>query len=250
MVEASSRAVNHRLCAGRRPGGGRLRGWREVAAGAVAIVVWFPLTADACPMREKPPEQRPELPDFWCKRFTDGATPWESRHLPAALRRFAEAREAPAAILVPGCGSAWEVGWLGDRGWSVTALDFSPTAVAAARQTLGEDWPGCLVCGDFFDGDLLQGPFDLIYERAFLCALPRKLWPAWAARVAALLPPGGALVGFFYFASEPKGPPFGLGPAQLAELLTPAFTLEDDRAVEDSIPLFAGRERWQVWRRR
>ena len=200
-------------------------------------------------MREKPPEQRPELPDFWCKRFSEGVTPWESGHIPAVLRRFAAGQGAAVEVLIPGCGSAVEAGWLAARGWSVTALDFSPTAVATARQALGDDWPGRLVCADFFDRTVMSGPFDLIYERAFLCALPRGLWPAWAGRVAELLPPGGALAGCFFFSPDPKGPPFGLAPGQLAGLLAPAFKLEDEQTVEDSIPLFAGRERWQVWRR-
>lgn len=26
----------------------------------------------------KPPEQRPEHPDFWCKRFGEGVTPWDA----------------------------------------------------------------------------------------------------------------------------------------------------------------------------
>ena len=173
-------------------------------------------------MREKPPEQRPELPDFWCKRFSEGVTPWESSHIPAALRRFAAGQGAAAEVLIPGCGSAVEAGWLAARGWSVTALDFSPTAVASARQALGEDWPGRLLCADFFDRAAVSGPCDLIYERAFLCALPRKLWSAWAARVAELLPPGGVLAGWFVFSSVPKGPPIGLAPDQLAGLLTPA----------------------------
>jgi thiopurine S-methyltransferase len=26
----------------------------------------------------KSPEQRPEHPDFWCKRFGEGVTPWDA----------------------------------------------------------------------------------------------------------------------------------------------------------------------------
>jgi thiopurine S-methyltransferase len=88
----------------------------------------------------------------------------------------------------------------------------------------------------------------LIYERAFLCALPRKLWTNWGQRVAELLPPGGLLAGFFFLCDQPKGPPFGILPAQLDVLLTPNFTRIADAAVDDSIPVFSGRERWQVWR--
>jgi hypothetical protein len=198
-------------------------------------------------MNDKPPEQRPELPDFWDKRFREGVTPWEAGRTPGALRRFAEERPAPLNTLIPGCGSAWEAAYLAGLGWPVTALDFSEAAVAAASEVLG-DWPGRLVCADFFEFEP-EAPIDLIYERAFLCALPRKLWPAWGERMARLLPAGGRLAGFFFFRDDPKGPPFGISPEQLDTLLAPNFERIEDCPVDDSIPVFAGMERWQVWRR-
>ena len=37
----------------------------------------------------KPPQQRPELPDFWEHRFRNGVTPWDAGRAPQALQRFA-----------------------------------------------------------------------------------------------------------------------------------------------------------------
>jgi hypothetical protein len=102
---------------------------------------------------------------------------------------------------------------------------------------------------DFF-GPQQGEPFDLVYERAFLCALPPAMRAGWAARMASLVRPGGRLVGFFYFDDGARGPPFGIAPAALDDLLLPAFTCVDDRAPPDSIPVFAGKERWQAWVRR
>lgn len=196
----------------------------------------------------KPPEQRPEHPDFWCKRFGEGTTPWDAGGVPAALAEFLGSQEAPLNTLIPGCGSAWEAAHLAELGWPVTALDFSPVAVATAREILGNADVE-LLCADFFN--FVPGqPYALIYERAFLCALPRKLWAEWARRVAELLPPGGRLAGFFFICDQPKGPPFGILAEQLDELLAANFECIEDQAVSDSIPVFAGKERWQVWRRR
>ena len=44
----------------------------------------------------------------------------------------------PRNVLIPGCGSAYEALWLAQAGWPVKAIDFSPSAVAAAREQLGE----------------------------------------------------------------------------------------------------------------
>ncbi|MCE1183151.1 MAG: TPMT family class I SAM-dependent methyltransferase [Rhodocyclales bacterium] len=196
----------------------------------------------------KPPEQRPEHPDFWCKRFGEGVTPWDAGKVPNALADFVARQPAPLNTLIPGCGSGWEAACLAEHRWPVTALDFSPTAVARAREVLA-DFAVDLVCDDFFKWQPAQ-PLQLIYERAFLCALPRKLWDDWAKRVAELLPPGGLLAGFFFVCEQPKGPPFGILPEQLDALLAPNFVQIEDREVDDSIPVFAGRERWQIWQRR
>lgn len=196
----------------------------------------------------KPNEQRPEHPDFWCKRFGEGTTPWDAGKVPAAFADFIARQAAPCNTLIPGCGSAWEAGHLAEHAWPVTALDFSPVAVDAAREILGNA-PVDLVCDDFFSF-IPRRPYQLIYERAFLCALPRKLWADWGKRVAELLPSGGLLAGYFFLCEQPKGPPFGILPDQLDELLATNFERIEDAAVNDSIAVFLGKERWQVWRRR
>ncbi|WP_298399660.1 methyltransferase domain-containing protein [uncultured Azonexus sp.] len=198
--------------------------------------------------QDKPAAQRPEHPDFWCKRFEEGITPWDAGRVPADFDAFVSVRPTPMNTLIPGCGSGWEATRLAAAGWPVTALDFSPTAVARAREVLAGHAVE-LVCADFFNYTPATPP-TLIYERAFLCALPRKLWPDWAGKVAALLPSGGLLAGYFFVCEQLKGPPFGIQPEQLDALLLPAFERIEDRPVADSIPVFAGRERWQVWRRR
>lgn len=198
----------------------------------------------------KPDHQRPELPDFWDKRFAAGATPWDHGSAPAELEALLPppASAMPPRILVPGCGHAREAAWLDQRGWAVTALDFAPAAIAAAREVLGE-WGGELRCADFFDFPV-EAPYDVVYERAFLCALPRKLWPGYGPRAAELVRPGGYLAGFFFFSDEPKGPPFGIGVAEQEALLFPWFERIADAPAQAPIPVFAGGEHWQVWRRR
>ena len=158
------------------------------------------------------------------------------------------AGKAPLKVLVPGCGTGYEIRAFAERGHDVLGIDFSAAALEAAQVFLGP-LMARVKQADFF---ALDGQFDLAYERAFLCALPRSLCPRWAQSMAALVRPGGALAGFFYFDDNERGPPFGISPAALHALLDPAFALEADQAVppEQSIAVFAGKERWQVWRRK
>ena len=152
-------------------------------------------------------------------------------------------------MLIPGCGSGYEARVFAEHGHEVLAIDFSDAALQAARQELGS-FSGSLKKADFFG--LEEGPFDLVYERAFLCALPRSLWPAWGRRMAELVRPGGELAGFFYIDDNERGPPFGISREALDRLLSPAFLLDEEHpiAAAQSLPVFRGKEIWQVWKRR
>jgi SAM-dependent methyltransferase len=185
---------------------------------------------------------------FWDARYREAFTPWDAGGVPAALRGFLAGEHAPLRVLIPGCGAAYEARAFAERGHRVRAIDFSTLALERARAVLGE-WSQLAQYADFFADDL-GAPFDLVYERAFLCSLPRLHWRRWAARVAALTHSGGRLAGFFFQRDEERGPPFGLKAGELEQLLGAAFERSEDAPVEDSIAVFAGGERWQVWRRR
>jgi SAM-dependent methyltransferase len=186
--------------------------------------------------------------DFWDTRFRGGVTPWDAAGVPRPLEKWLENKK-PCRVLIPGCGTGYEVRAFVERGHDVLAIDFSDAALEAARRELGK-LADRVRKADFFSFD--TPPFDLVYERAFMCALPRRLWPQWAGRVAELLRPGGELVGFFYFDDNEKGPPFGVAPHALQDLLQTKFILQEEKAVPagESLPVFQGKERWQVWRRR
>ena len=190
----------------------------------------------------------PNSPEFWDERFERGFMPWDQAGVPSAFESFA-ARHAGAAVLIPGCGSAYEAVWLAGQGCPVRAIDFSPAAVAAAQEQLGAEHADLVEQADFFTYELPFTPA-WIYERAFLCALPLARRADYARRMADLLPGGALLAGFFFFGATPKGPPFGIERAGLDALLKPYFELIEDEAVHDSIAVFAGRERWLTWRRR
>ena len=190
----------------------------------------------------------PLQPGFWDERFARGFTPWDRGAVPAELRRFVAGCERPLTVLIPGCGSGYDLAWLMEQGWMATAIDFSPEAVARAKRVAGR-WDERVLEADFFAWEPAR-PLDMVYECAFLCAMPPAMWPRIAARWAELLRPGALLAGFFYFGDKPKGPPFGIARERLEALLADGFECIENRPVEDSIPVFAGKERWMAWRRR
>lgn len=185
-------------------------------------------------------------PEFWDTRYRGGVTPWDAAGVPGRLEEFLESLPS-SKVLIPGCGAGYEVKAFAERGHDVLAIEFSDAAIEAAQRALGP-LADRVRKADFFAFD--AAPFDLVYERAFLCALPRRLWPQWAKRVAELLRPAGRLAGFFYIDDNERGPPFGISREKLDDLLA-GFQREADRPVpeRESIPVFKGKEVWQVWTR-
>jgi SAM-dependent methyltransferase len=182
-------------------------------------------------------------PEFWDCRFAGDKTPWDCHGIPEKLKAYLS-QTKPGRVLIPGCGSAYEVAAFYAAGWSVMAIDFSPVAVARAKSLLGLIGE-FVVLGDFFKHPLDEFIFDVIYERTFLCALPPKLWEDYAVRMRQLIRPGGKLIGFFLYGDEPEPPPYPLTKVQAGELFGRDFTLTHDDPVTNSLPVFVGMERWQ-----
>jgi SAM-dependent methyltransferase len=185
---------------------------------------------------------------FWNQRYQTGKMAWDFGGVPCALAEFLKRHPTRGRVLVPGCGSGYEIRAFDAAGWNVLGLDFSRAAVDRSRKILGPLGERVQE-GEYFTHPLDLGSFDLIYERTFLCALPPAAWPAYAERMAELLKPDGLLCGFFFFGPEEEPPPYPISPMNLSRLLGAAFEKTADEPVVDSLPLYAGKERWQVWRR-
>jgi len=188
-------------------------------------------------------------PDFWNARYRAGPVPWDHRGVPVRFAEFLRGTPVTGRALVPGCGAGYELRALHDAGWPVLGIDFSTAAVECARTLLGP-LASLVREGDVFAPTADLSGFHLVYERTFLCALPPPLHPAYAVRMAELIVPGGVLAGFFFHGPEDESPPHPLSDEQLDALLGPHFERIEDRSVPDSLPLYTGKERWQIWRRR
>jgi hypothetical protein len=189
------------------------------------------------------------LPGFWTSRYASEETPWDFHGVPLAIKTFLNAApRAPSNVLVPGCGSGYEVKAFQDAGLNVTAIDFAPLAIKRTRSLAGSTGVTILLA-DFFTHDFPLRYFDIVYERTFLCSLPPSRWRSYSERMAALLKTNGRLIGIFLYGDESDPPPYPLTAARAHELFAENFQLIHDEPVSDSLPIFQGMERWQEWRR-
>ncbi len=185
-------------------------------------------------------------PDFWTVRYTAGKTPWDFGGVPSALKSFLERSYVQGRILIPGCGSGYEVQVFDAAGYDVSAIDFSPAAVDRAKRIVGV-LAERVILGDFFTHDFGR-QFDLIYERTFLCSMAPSRWPEYVNRMADLLVTGGRLIGVFLYGQKSlSGPPFPLTDAKAEQLFKNRFQLVQSEAVTDSLPIFRDMEKWQEW---
>ena len=185
-------------------------------------------------------------PDFWTVRYTAGKTPWDFGGVPSALKSFLERSSVRGRILIPGCGSGYEVQVFDAAGHDVSAIDFSPAAVDRARRIVGV-LAERVILGNFFTHDFGR-QFDLIYERTFLCSMAPSRWPEYVTRMANLLVTGGRLIGVFLYGQKSlSGPPFPLTDAKAEQLFKNRFQLVQSEAVTDSLPIFRDMEKWQEW---
>jgi Thiopurine S-methyltransferase (TPMT) len=188
-------------------------------------------------------------PEFFDIRYAAGKMPWDFGGVPQSLKVFLDTHRGPGRVLIPGCGSGYEIEAFSSSGWDVIGIDFSRLAVARARSLLGP-LAGKVYEGDFFTYPLVEGCFDMIYERTFLCTLLPDFRLRYAQRIAELIVPSGVLCGFFFLGPEDEPPPYPISQFQLEQLLGSRFEKIEDNAVEDSLALYASKERWQIWRRK
>lgn len=192
--------------------------------------------------------------DFWESLYRERDTPWDlGTPTPVFVRLAREGVLAPpASVLVPGAGRGYDAIALARAGFAVTAVDMAASACEAMRQAAAHAGVDLTVQqANFFDLPAVLA-YDLVLEYTFYCAIPPELRAAYHRQMAALIRPGGRLVGLF-FPLDPldeEGPPFQVRPEAVKEALGAAFDLELEARPEDSIKPRRGREVLMVWRRK
>lgn len=162
------------------------------------------------------------------------------------------ARRAIAGrVLVPGCGQGHDVRCLAAAGAEVLGLDLAPAAIDMASNFPAAGSERYRV-GDFLNlpGDL-RGTFDWVVEHTLFCALDPALRPDYVAAAHAALKPGGRLWALHYMEVEdesPDDPPWGATEAELDELFSPRFVVEESFRPARNYPSRTGRELVRVLR--
>lgn len=170
----------------------------------------------------------------WESAWREGRTGWDAGAAAPSLVDLIERGEVsgPGRALVPGCGSGYDALALAEAGLEVIGLDLAPTALERfhalrdARGIAPERARG--VAADFFEWEAPEGGFDVVWDYTFLCAIDPSQREDWAAKMRAIVVPGGELITLVFpieriTGPDREGPPFQLKPGDVRALLEPEW---------------------------
>src|SRR6059036_4069105 len=100
--------------------------------------------------------------DFWQANVKSNVTPWDRGEASPQLRQWLSSDVlTPCRIIVPGCGSRYEVALLAQSGFDVTGIDYAPAAIGRTRSALAATNAG----GEVIEADVVTFTPDLLQVR-------------------------------------------------------------------------------------
>lgn len=149
--------------------------------------------------------------DYWNNLYDKDEIGWDIGFPSPAIKEYIDQLiNKDIAILIPGCGNAYEAEYLIAQGFTnVTVIDIAPSLTAALENkfhnAVGKSIK--IITGDFFEHN---SSYDLVLEQTFLSALDPSVRSLYVDKMHSLLVKGGHLTGvLFGQVFEEEGPPYG-----------------------------------------
>ena len=184
---------------------------------------------------------------FWQQRYEQDSIGWDMGQVSPPLQAYIDQLPESAksqAVLVPGAGNAYEVGYLHEQGFTnVTLVDFAPAPIDAFAERYPDFPAEHLICADFFELSPEKYQFDWVLEQTFFCAINPARRDEYVAQMAALLKPNGKLVGLLFDKDFGRDePPFGGTKAEYQQRFAPYFDIAIMEPSYNSHPARQGSE--------
>ena len=184
---------------------------------------------------------------FWQQRYEQDSIGWDMGQVSPPLKAYIDQlpkSDKDQAILVPGAGNAYEVGYLHEQGFSnITLVDFAPAPIKAFAERYPDFPAEHLICADFFELSPEQYQFDWVLEQTFFCAINPARRDEYVQQMSALLKPNGKLIGLLFDKDFGRQePPFGGTKAEYQQRFAPYFDIDVMEPSDTSHPARQGSE--------
>ena len=195
----------------------------------------------------------------WAERRIGFHQPEVNADLASAAHWFLDDR--PLRVFVPLCGKTVDMTWMAAMGHEVVGVELTeqgvaeffadqgltPSIASRGRFTAYRAGRITLLRGDVFDLPTAgEAPFDRIWDRAAMVALPPELRPPYQALLSALVTEGATMLlqVLEYDSTRMQGPPFTISPAEVeaAFFRVPIYLLDRADQMDDR-----WRERGHTW---
>lgn len=169
----------------------------------------------------------------WKKFWNEGHTPWDLGRPHAATRYLVSEALGllgesllDKKVVIPGGGRAHDGRIFLERGAEVTTVDLSEVACSEAVKLYGANEKFKAVSGNFFEFAKKE-TYDIVFDRAMLCALPSDLRPTYINAASKCLDVNGLFltIPFARFKQDIEGPPFVIDEKEIFELFSQDFDL-------------------------
>ena len=176
--------------------------------------------------------------------------PWNIEEPPEAMVALIESGTVkPCRAIDFGCGTGNYSLYLAGKGFDVTGVDVSPTAIEIAQKNAAKNGVKCAFIAADVLGDLedLKGTFDFAYDWALLHHLFPEQRKKYVKNVHGKLSPHGRYLSLCFGEDDPqfggsgkyRETPLGTvlyfsSENEIKDLFTPYFTIEDLRTIEVS----------------
>jgi len=190
----------------------------------------------------------------WLERWANGRTGWHEKDGNAGLKSHWPTHAGANRVLVPLCGKSPDLIWLAKRGHEVVGVELAEKAVRefftdhglAYKSETGDhldrysanDLNITLYCGDYFKFD--APPFDALYDRGALVAMPESLRPGYVEQTKRLLRSDAVrmIITLEYDQSIVQGPPFAVLPAEIGAYWQDLARVDEIDDIETCPPKF------------
>lgn len=194
------------------------------------------------------------MSEDWLARWDQGRTGWHEPAGNEGLKSFWPDTANPGSVLVPLCGKSPDLLWLAERGHDVVGVELSEIAVAGFFEEHDLQFERTLAgplnrytamqhslnlyCGDYFE--FQSRPFDALYDRGALVALPKDMRPRYVEHTNGLLNPGATrlVITLEYDQRVVNGPPFAVSADELATYWSDLIRVGEKDDIDNCPPKF------------
>jgi hypothetical protein len=182
--------------------------------------------------------------EYWNSLYDRHEIGWDIGFPSPAIKEYVDQlTNKDIAILIPGCGNAYEAEYLLAQGFTdVTLIDIAPSLTAALCEKFSSEIGKRIkiVTGDFFEH---TGMYNLILEQTFLSALNPSLRSLYVDKMHFLLKKDGHLTGILFGkVFEEDGPPYGGTLQEYKQMFSKKFRIKRLEPCYNSIERRKGHE--------